>query len=30
MFNMNPVMIHNGKLVKCKGFSTEVIMGGLS
>ena len=27
MFNMNPVMIHNGELVKCKGFSTEVIMG---
>ena len=27
MFNMNPVMLHNGKLVKCKGFSTEVIMG---
>ena len=27
MFNMNPVMIHNGELVKCKGFSSEVIIG---
>ena len=27
MYNMNPVLLHNGELVKCKGFSTEVIMG---
>ena len=27
MFNMNPVMIHNGEIVKCKGFSSEVIIG---
>ena len=27
MFNMNPVMIHNGEVVKCKGFSSEVIIG---
>ena len=27
MYNMNPVLLHNGELVKCKGFSTEVIIG---